>query len=88
MDEDKRKLTREKAEGPLTWLHDKGAKLTRGKRAEGPITRPRASGAAIPEKVWAVGKVRPLGERTIGVYYDTPIKASEREGAPGIHNAL
>jgi hypothetical protein len=34
----------------------------------------------IPDKVWAVGKVRPLGQPTNGVYYDTPIRASEREG--------
>jgi hypothetical protein len=34
----------------------------------------------IREKVWVVGKLRPLGQRTKGVYYDTPIRASEREG--------
>jgi SseB protein N-terminal domain len=34
----------------------------------------------IPETVWAVGKVLPLDQRTNAVYYDTPIRASEREG--------
>jgi hypothetical protein len=36
--------------------------------------------ANIPERVWVVGKARPLGRKTNGVYYDTPIKANAGEG--------
>jgi hypothetical protein len=34
----------------------------------------------IPDKVWLVGKARPLGQPVRGVYHDTPIRVSEREG--------
>jgi hypothetical protein len=34
----------------------------------------------IPDNVWAIGKARPLGEPVKGVYHDTPIRVSEREG--------
>ena len=34
----------------------------------------------IPDNVWAIGKARPLGQSVKGVYHDTPIRVSEREG--------